>query len=193
MRKAALAFLFICPLFLLADGDTVPAFAVVGAFGAIAAIVLMVALGVAMLFRNLTQAYRHEQRTHVWWMVLGLIVVPGLFYYISYYFIGVFEGLLGYVGGRTVYIVLFLGSVPAGFYAGYFLTGVKAIAVEPDDKKDAKFILRLAWVVCLVALFALMMKPVLEKQRTRVNMLEATPIVTRELFTTLKTDTRLGK
>jgi len=38
-----------------------------------------------------------------------------------------------------------------------------------------------------------MMKPVLEKQRTRVNMLEATPIVTPELFTTLKTDTRLVK
>lgn len=162
MRNAVLALLFICPLFLLADGDTVPAFAVVGAFGAIAAIVLMVALGVAMLFRNLTQVYRHEQRTHVWWMVLGLIVVPGLFYYLSFYFIGAFEDLLGYVGGRTVNIVILLGSVPAGFYAGYFLTGVKAKAVEPDDKKDAKFILRLTWVVCLVALFALMMKPVLE-------------------------------
>jgi hypothetical protein len=162
MRKLALAFLFMCPFFLLADGDTVPAIAVFGAFGAIAFIVLMVALGVASLFRNLTQAFRNEKRTHVWWMVLGLIVVPGFYYYLSIFFIGVFEGLLGYLGGQFVNILLLLATVPAGFYAGYFITGVKATVAEPDEKKDAKFILKLAWVVCLVAMLALMMKPVIE-------------------------------
>jgi len=162
MRKLALAFLFICPLFLLADGDTVPAFAVVGAFGAIAAIVFFVALGIASLFKNLTQAYRHEQRSHVWWMVVGLIVVPGLFYHLSFYFIGVFEGLFGFVGGRLVNILLLLASVPAGFYAGYFITSVKVAVVDSSEKKYTKYNLKLVWVLCLVAVFALMMKPVLE-------------------------------
>lgn len=169
MRKAALICSILLPFFLKADGDTVPAIAVVGAFASIAVVVLLVVLGISYLFKNLTQGFRNELRAHAWWMAMGVLLLPVGYYVVSVSFIGSLEDALGYVAAQILNYLLLVCTVPAGFYAGYFMTSVKKKEEPGDEKKDAKFILLLSWVVCMVALLVYLMRPVLETGHQLAN------------------------